>query len=1535
MREINTSIKSDLWISCIFVRQLQNKPVIKTLGKIARWFFSIVLGLYLGIFLLLNIPYVQQRMTVAITQELKTLFQTDLSIGNVSIGTFNRVIIDNLILKDQSSNEMLRATRLSAKIELLPLFKGKIAISNVQLFGFNICLQKKTPQDKPNFQFLIDAFAPQDTLKPKRKTDLRINAILIRRGRLTYDVLSEPTDSSAFNINHLDIKDIIAHISLKALKEDSVNIAIKRLSLQEHSGFSLNKLSMKFTANPYQANLENFSIALPNTSIQLDTFNVQYNNPQSIKELFSNIRFKGGLHASYITLKDIACFVPAFKRFNDPVNLNIQFNGTTNQLECPVLSIHADNHIVIDGHLSIQDYTAGSDAYLYGNLSKLYIRQTGIDFLFKNLTGKPSSPILQRMGDISFNGEISGYLNDLVTYGTVRTDVGFIKTDLKLSLNKEKAFKSSSGSIQTVDFQLGKLLNKEDLLGNISLNAQISATQYGNNRPTIKAKALLPSLDFKHYTYKDITLDGIFEKGGFDGNISINDPNGKLLINGDFNLGKKIPTFNFQAKVQHVKLNDLHLIKDKPQSEFSLLLNANFEGNSIDNMVGYINIDSIRYLEPQKNFFLDNINITASQISQGQKALTLNSPYVKAAIRGKYSYQSIPASVLKTVERYIPSLLSLNKEIPNPDNNFTFDVHLFNTEKLTQVFGLPFTVYTHSTIKGYFNDPIRKLRVEGYFPSIRYGNHRIESGMLLCETPRERFKCLVRGSKHMKDDAMLNFSVDVQARNDKMSTLVNWGNNGHATYSGCISALTDFFKTVGEKPLLQANIQIQPTDIIINDTLWNLHPAQVAIDSGRVFINDFFFNHNDQFIRINGKLTKQLEDTVHVQLNDISIGYVFDAVNLKAVDFKGHATGTATANQVLKEPELNAKLFVKHFTFNDALLGDMNITGGWDKEEGGIFLDAHIFEPNISQAFVKGLIVPKKKGLDLDIKVNNTSIEFLQYYMKSIASDVRGRITGKAHFYGGFQSLMLDGDVMADASMKFDILNTTFQVKDSIHLRPSEIQFNNCALFDPEGHRGTLNGHLRHTHFKDLNYRFLFNVDNLLVYNTKEDPSMPFYGTVYATGNALLNGDPTGLNVDVAMRTNRNTNFVYILNSTSSATDNQFIKFVDKTPKRAIADSVFVFPTYRSDNEASDDTPIDIHLNLQVDATPDGTMKIIMDPTAGDYISGKGNGNIRVEFFNKGDVKMFGSYNIDQGLYKFSLQEVIRKDFLIKSGSTIEFNGNPVNANLGIQALYTVNSAALSDLGIGESFTQNNVKVNCIMNLTGKLTNPDIKFDIELPNVSEEEREIVRSAISTNEEMNMQILYLLGIGKFYTYDYMNNNSGQTSSAMSSVLSSTLSGQLNQMLSQALDLHNWNFGTMLSTGEKGWTDVEVEGILSGQLLNNRLLINGNFGYRDNPMANSNFVGDFDVEWLLTKSGEIRLKAYNKTNDRYYTKTTLTTQGVGVAYKKDFNLWKDLLIWRSKIRRRREREAALQADTLQTTPQKAEIPQALRKRNGADK
>ena len=1455
-------------------------------------------------------------MSVFVAEELSDLLNTRVTIGRINIGLLNRIIIDDVLLDDQDEQEMLKVTRLSAKFDIMPFFKGKISISSVQLFGFNINLQKKTPDSPPNFKFVLDAFASNDTVKKDNSLDLRINSILIRRGRMAYHVLSEEETPGKFNAKHVQLQNIIANISLKALSKDSINLGIKRLSLDEKvSGFSLKKMSLKLVANSRQTSIDNFAIELPETSLKLDTIHLIYDSLKAFDRFTEQVRFSFRTLPSQITLKDISPFLPALSHFKEPISLDMEVKGTVNQLTCSHLEITADNRqFRLKGDVALQDLSHPQDAYVFGTLSELTATTRGVGFLVRNLShdynGVP--PVLERLGNVSFRGEVSGYFTDIVTYGQLHTDLGGVNMDLKLSSDKSKGLFAYSGAVKTTDYKLGKLLANEQL-GEITFNLDVHGRHVTDRLPVVELKGLIASVDYSRYRYENITLDGEYKQGGFNGKVALDDPNGSIYLNGDVNVSSRIPTFNFQAIINKLRPHDLNLTSKYPDTEFSLKLRANFTGGSVDEMIGEINVDSLEFMSPEKQYFMNNMNIRASK-QNNENQLRLTSEFLTASVEGKFQYHTLPASILNIMRKYVPSLILPPKKPIETHNNFQFDIHIYNTDILSTIFDIPLTVYTHSTLKGYFNDPLQRLRVEGYFPRLQYKNNFIESGMILCENPSDHIRARVRLT-NLKKKGAVNLSLDAQAKDDNISTTLNWGNSAAVTYSGQLAAVAKFLRTEGEKPLLKAMVEVKPTDIILNDTLWQIHPSQVVVDSGKVDVNNFYFSHQDRYVRINGRLSDNPQDSVKVDLKDINMGYVFDIASISDdVNFEGDATGTAYASGVFKKPVMNTRLFIKNFSLNQGRLGDLNIYGEWDNENRGIRLDASIKDISTTPSRVTGIIHPLKpeSGLDLNIEANELNLKFLEHYMKSIANDIKGRATGKVHFYGKFKGLNLDGAVMTNASMNFDILNTHFAIKDTILLAPTGLTFNNIHISDMEGHSGRMNGYLHFQHFKNLNYRFEIQANNMLVMNTKESTDMPFYGTVYGTGNALLTGNAIqGLDVNVAMTTNRNSIFTYINGSVASATSNQFIKFVDKTPRRTIQDSIQIISYYeqlqQKRQEAEEEQKTDIRLNILVDATPDATMKIIMDPVAGDYISGKGTGNIRTEFYNKGDVKMFGSYQINQGVYKFSLQEVIRKDFVIKNGSTITFNGAPLDANLDIQASYTVNSASLNDLIPEESSSiiqQPNVKVNCIMNLSGILVRPTIKLGIELPNERDEVQTLVRNYISTEEQMNMQILYLLGIGKFYTEDARNN---QNSNVMSSVLSSTLSGQLNNALSQVFETNNWNIGTNLSTGDKGWTDMEVEGILSGQLLNNRLLINGNFGYRDNPMANTNFVGDFEAEWLINRSGDIRLKAYNETNDRYYTKTNLTTQGVGIMYKKDFNKWSDLFFWNKwKLRNKRKQE-----------------------------
>ena len=330
-------------------------------------------------------------------------------------------------------------------------------------------------------------------------------------------------------------------------------------------------------------------------------------------------------------------------------------------------------------------------------------------------------------------------------------------------------------------------------------------------------------------------------------------------------------------------------------------------------------------------------------------------------------------------------------------------------------------------------------------------------------------------------------------------------------------------------------------------------------------------------------------------------------------------------------------------------------------------------------------------------------------------------------------------------------------------------------------------------------------------------------------------------------------------------------------------------------------------INVNINCTPDATIRLLMDSHTNDYITMYGRGMLRATYYNKGAFNMFGTYTLDHGTYGITIQNIIKKNFTFNEGGTFVFGGNPYDATLNLQAAYTVNGVSLSDLNVGNSFTNNTVKVNCLMNIGGVARNPQVSFDLDMPTVSSDEKQMIRSVLNSEDELNQQVVYLLGIGRFYPTGSNNSTSrdqSDTSLAMQSLLSGTISSQISSVLNTVIKNDNWNFGANISTGDEGWNNAEYEGIVNGRLLNNRLLINGQFGYRDNVnTANTNFIGDFDIRYLLLPNGNLAVKVYNQTNDRYFTKSSLNTQGVGIIMKKDFRNMFDLINVKKKKRKNR--------------------------------
>lgn len=1445
---------------------------------------------------LLYIPAVQRVLATVVAERLEHLWQTEVSIGKVNIGFLNRIILDNVNIRDREKKELLHAARLSAKMEISPLLHGRISIANIQLYGFHINLYQKQEGGAYNFKFLVDAFSSKDN--KASNPNLHINSVLIRRGRVSFHRPFRPSSPGRFNPDHIELEKISATVSLKNYTKDSLNLSIKKLSFEEQSGFILKQLSFKFIANTKHADLTDFRIELPHSELEINPVRLVYDYNEKGKqpgEKFSNLTFNGNIVKSHFHCKDFAAFYAPLGQTDQqsPLYLEADFNGDSKHVSFDRLAFYTPDHgISLQVPFNISMLQNEEHRTLTANIKEFDINRKGLEQIGELLPEDKENirSYLYAIGSLKAKGMASYSKNRSEADLHVRTDLGELSASG--TLTEQKYF---DARIHTPGFELGKLLGKEESLGAIKTDMKGRGVLNKGASPDIRLEGQVKELNYKQYAYRDIALDLTCRNGGFQGSLALDDPNAAVTAEGAVNLKARTPYIKVKSAIRHFNPHALALTSKYAGADFHADIDADFEGNDIENMNGYIALNDFGMDTAEEEYAVGDIRLEAGD-KQGVRSLILRSDFINAEMNGQFTFKTLIANSRKMLNHYIPTFI----KVPHTHKSTHDEIYLLadidHTKPIEKILGIPLQIDETGHIGGYFNSTTGELDFSASIPSLTYNGQHLTDIIVMAGHAQDSIVSTINFKKKI-GKSPVDFRLSARAAHDNIYTGLEWNNHADAVYRGAISADTRFSQS--EKAELNTDIQFHPTQIIINDSVWNVHTSHVHIAQSDISIDNFTVDNGARHLILDGHVSANETDSLTADLQDINLEYIFNIINFHTVDFTGRATGKAYATNLMKSPLIDAHLDVAGFHFNNAYLGRMNLHGGWAKESNSIFLNAYIDDPSHnSTTRVNGDIrigAAPRGGLDLTVNTKNIDLYFLNRYTNGIFTDLKGRASGWTRIYGPFKGINLEGDMfLNEASTKVNAINVDFHMEnDSVILRPDNIFFRNVKVYDKYGepgrsdHYAVVNGVLQHSTLSNMRYHFDIDAFNVLGYDERDFGDNVFCGTAFVTGKMGLYGKPGELNVNIDARPEANTVFTYNQSSPGTLTDNRFINFVDHQAEEEESE----------EEKAPAPLPApesDMRINFNLDLTPAATMKILMDPKAGDYIALNGHGNIRATYYNKGSFMMYGTYTVDHGIYKLSLQDVIRKDFIFNSGGTIVFGGAPFMADLNLQAVYTVPSVSLNDLSAGSTFSQNNVRVNCLMNLTGKAQSPRIGFDFDLPNVNEDEKQMVRSLISTEEEKNMQVIYLLGIGRFYTYDYSNVDQSQSSVAMKSLLSSTLSSQLNQMFSNILGNNsNWNIGTNLSTGEQGWSDMDVEGLLSGRLLNNRLLINGNFGYRDkNTTSTSNFIGDFDLQWLLTKNGNISLKAYSKTNDRYFTKSSLTTQGIGVALKRDFLKWKDL-------------------------------------------
>lgn len=1460
-----------------------------------------MLSVYLLLLFIANATPARHYLADAASSYLHDKLHTQVHIESVELGLFNRLTLKNVYIEDQKRKPLLQAKIISAKISLRSLFQECLNLRTVSLIDANALLYKEKKNGPTNFQFIIDAFKSKEK-KKSSGTKLRIGSIIIRRSRLAYDELFKLATPGIINSSHLSLSGINANVSLKRLAPDSLNLRVRSFSFKEKSGLDLRALRFRLTANSRGCILHNFSLELPNSVIDEQALNFHYDARRKGGDMLKTLSVEGRLERAVLSARDFAFVQPRLKDFNSSFKVNLMFRVTPRSISFPRISIIERE----------KKFSFTGDAWLALSARKVSEAMARVgsmhaDIAFIKAVAKLASKdmkvpaVLSRIPSIDFHG--SAKLVDGKTsfaQGTLSSHAGSIYASLH--------WHGSSYTLQssTDRFSPSVFFGNEKLPDDLSFQLDSHLDLRGGRISSGDLSTIINRIAYKGHVYSKIQANAALENyGRLSFRADVADPLLSFTTDAEAHLsGMNLERVAATLSLRSFSPHSLGMTPKFSGKTFAANLRADVSLRPGSLPDGDVQVSDFTMSGQQgENYRVSNFHLKSSSVKSG-KHLALRSDFLDLEAEGPADFSQLKSSLLTVLSESVPALS--RGEDQRGGGRWTLWANLRDSRFFNEIFGLPLHAEQGVHLNAHLQTAGRSS-LTCYGDRLGWGGMSVKDFRLYGESAGKDLRLIVQGSAG-RDDA-LDFSVEASSNPHGIFSQILWKNASASRFSGELKSQTTV--TRGGDNKINARLQILPTTINIGDTVWSVVPGSAELRDKAIVVNGIGLEHANQVLKLFGNLSDLRSDSIFADLKDIDVGYILDLVNLKPVSFGGRATGRVSLSKDSEgKLQAGAQLSIPHFEFNGGEMGASLIKGVWRQSDGRLWLSASMNDKAVgAQTDVDGYVGIAEKRLDLNIRSVRTNMHFLRRYVSSIFPAISGRTSGQCRIYGPFKKLDFEGHETASVDLTVPATGARYSLKDvGVDMSHGLFSFEGGDIADSYGGAGHISGSLRHDHLKNLRYDFRFDASRLLLYDRLSGMGMPFQARAFGNGSAHLFGKPGTFTADIDIAPTEGTLFNYTLSSPESYED---VKFLTIRPK---ADALPATPAdtlkahqapagkqtangkeHAEDNDDEDEGTTDIRLNMQIAMNPNVPINIIMDERTGDMLTVYGSGTLRANFYNKGSFQLFGTYQVERGQYHVSLQNLIRKDFRLDTGGRITFSGTPTDAALNLKAIYTVPSASLSDLGIAALQTSAPVRVNCILNITGNASAPQVGFDLDLPTVSADVKQMVRQTISTDEDMNMQIIYLLGIGRFYTYDNRETTSAASASqnrsgaAVNSFLSSTLSSQLNDVISGALGRgSNWTLGTNLTTGEMGWNDLEVGGLLSGRLLNNRLLINGNFGYRDKAYngGTTNFVGDFDINYLITPSGTVSLKAYSETNDRYFSKSSLTTQGIGIKLQKDF-------------------------------------------------
>lgn len=1345
---------------------------------------------FLMVIIVVAIAYVSVHYNIAglavngtLTERLTEKLNARIEVSEIEVNWLNQVAMNGVVIYDQQEDTLLYARRVMVAYEFIPLVRKELVLNTIQLIDFTFNISRDSLNGTPNYDFLVEALAPrQENMQRRFINDAAINALLLRQGTITYNIKDQPRvdDPLIIDQNHFTLTNISASMKVNISHITGLDFWLKRLSLMEMNGLSLNEMSMYLKADSGRMDISNASIEAGKMMADGSYYRIE----SQLKSVYEKDTLNFGIGRLRLysgNTFDLNLSADAVIDINQPDSALVKANIAPSFITSSVLTdiLHINN--IYNENLSILNDTIESVSV--------------------------SGEFVANKGEFSYNGKIN--TNGLLT------------------------------SANDCD---------------VKYDGDIAA----------KVNSRIKTLPYHRHTYQNIWVNARYEDNFLHSQFGINDPDCTVRGSAEARKKSKSTDFSVRANFKELNLHALNLTEWENVKDLNIA--ANLKGDiSISNRTleteskswtqqdlptGFVRIDSICMNKGSDTLRLDPIRLNIME-EQDMKVAVLQSPLINILCT--------PSDVLGTIPAHkdFARFLTLDAMLDEPAS---------------------FTAGWHSDMS--------TIQFIAEFPSVIYNGANINATFSANGTTIE--------GKPVPDYLTTRLDLKYHTEAHEIKTKLRAAVEADPFY-----------------------VVFEPSTITIDGKDFATTGAQIIKQEDKNYLlQDLSIHDNDQHLNISGYLSHNNGVDLLVETNRWQTDFFFDLLGKKYLDFGGYATGDILISSESGLHLSTDSLILDEFTYIGHNLGTHFVTCFYDLENSRLLIDSDINTTPDNNTHAKcDIMMGDVDSLDLRFNANNLPVEFASNWVGGILQDLHGFASGDVRLYGKFSDLNLVGHpILNNISFTHDLLGARFNMSDTLYMDTDStgttgvIRLNNAHVRDINGQEAFANVNLKHHYFSDMEYDVDIvlpdNDNGFLVFDHPQQINSELYwGRIWATGNCQMHGVGSNHKINLQMSTAGHS--VFNLSPGEESFSDSRYNFLTFRDKRFVGIDLedINLGTDQKATGAIKDEPSYIDADLLIHANERCQVFVQLDPLAEDRMTCRGNGDLSVHYDPFHDITVAGNYDINQGSYTVNMRgDLMTKAFALQEGSRIVFPGVPSNAELTLKAVYNIPSANLRDLDESfaslSSMSRTTLPVDCKLLVNGQITAPQISFDLEVKNTSDDVQALVHNIIGTQEMLNREVFYLLLFSKFYTPEYASTSQRQSGSELTSFASSSLTSQLNNLLGHISD--NFTLGTNVRSDKGDFSDMEMDVSVSTRLLNDRLVLNGNLGYRDPAnrigMGNNNnsFIGDFDAEWMINHSGTIRAKAYSHYNDRDYSiNNALTTQGAGIILRRDFKNFKDLL------------------------------------------